>query len=310
MQFWALIVDSFRESLDRKIFWVLAGISLLTAAAMFCVGFHPTKVDIMFGLWEFETEIFDPTSEAGRGNIASIAVTCMDIVVGWIGVMLAVIATAGFFPAFMQRGAIDVLLSKPMTRAKVFLGKYLGSMVFVLLQATLFGLSTFVVMGVRWGTWLPGYLLMIPLLVILFSYLYCISVWVAVTMRSTIAAIFLSVGAWVVFSGIQSMDDVLELYPEWQEERTLFYTVRTLRWVVPKTHDIAYLAERWSDAASGTNLVPDTEDRDVQMLDLDRVRVVEQKRRNVNAVHTIGSSLAFEGVIVLWAMWVFARKDY
>ena len=142
MQFWALIVDSLRESLDRKIFWVLAGISLLVAAAMFCVGFEPTKVDIMFGLWEFETEILDPTAEVGRGNIASIAVTCMDIVVGWIGVMLAIIATAGFFPAFMQRGAVDVLLSKPMSRAKVFLGKYLGSMVFVLLQATLFGLST------------------------------------------------------------------------------------------------------------------------------------------------------------------------
>ncbi len=308
MQFWALIVDSFRESLDRKIFWVLVCISLLVAATMFCVGFEPTRVNIMFGLWEFDTELFNPTSETGRENIASIAVTCMDIVVGWIGVMLAIIATASFFPAFMQRGAIDVLLSKPMTRAKVFLGKYVGSMVFVLLQATLFGVLTFVVMGVRWGTWLPGYLLIIPLLVILFSYLYCVSVWAAVVMRSTIAAIFLSIGAWVVFAGVQSMDDALELYPQWQEERTLFYSVRTLRWVVPKTQDITYLAERWSGAGSGTNLVPDTNYQDTRMLD--RARALEQKRRNVNAVHTIGSSLAFEGIIVLWAMWIFARKDY
>ena len=296
------------ESLDRKIFWVLAGISVLVAAAMFCIGFEPDRVNIMFGLWEFETELFDPTSETGRENITSIAVGSMDLIVGWIGVMLAIIATAGFFPEFMRRGAIDVLLSKPMTRAKVFLGKYIGSMVFVLLQAGLFGLLTFVVTGVRWGTWLPAYLLMIPLLVILFSYLYCVSVWVAVTMRSPIAAIFLSMAAWVVFTGVQHMDDTLEVYPKWKENRTLFYTVRTARWIVPKTHDITYLAERWTGAGSGTNLVPEIEDEDVEMME--RVKTVEQKRREVNAIHTIGSSLAFEAFVVLWAMWIFARKDY
>lgn len=308
MQFWALIVDSFRESLDRKIFWVLAGLSLLVAATMFCVNFEPTKVNIMFGLWEFETDMYDPTTDFGRGNIANIAVECMDTVVGWIGVMLAIIATASFFPAFMRRGAIDALLSKPMSRGKVFLGKYMGSMVFVLLQAGFFGLSTFAVMGVRWGTWLPKYLLMIPLLVILFSYLYCVSVWAAVTMRSTVAAIFLSMGAWVVFTGIQSVDDVFELYPEWQEKRAIFYTARTLRWVVPKTQDITYLAKRWSGASSDANLVPPSQDEDFGLGD--RFRALEDKRRNVSALHTIGSSLAFEALIVLLAMWAFARKDY
>ena len=308
MQFWALIVDSFRESLDRKIFWVLVGVSVLVAAAMSCVGFQPTHVDIMFGMWEFETDLFDPTTEFGRGNIASIAVVCTDIVVGWIGLMVMIIATAGFFTAFVERGAIDVLLSKPMTRAKLFIGKYLGSMVFVLLQASLFGGLTFMVMGVRWGTWLPGYLLMNPLLVILFSYLYCVSVWVAVTMRSTIAAIVLSMGAWVAFTGVQQIDDVLELYPQWREQRTGLYTLRALRWVVPKTQDITYLAERWSGAGSGTNLIPDIPEQDVSMLE--RVRSLEAKRRNVNAVHTIGSSLVFEAVVVLLAMWTFSRKDY
>lgn len=308
MQFWALIVDSLRESLDRKIFWVLAGISVLVAGAMFCIEFEPTMVRIMFGFWEFETVMFDPMTDVGRGNIASIAVSCMDTVVGWVGVMLAIIATAGFFPAFMKRGASDVLLSKPMTRSKVFLGKYVGSMVFVLLQATFFGVSTFLVMGVRWKTWLPGYLLMIPLLVLLFSYLYCVSVWVAVSMRSTAAAILLSLGAWVAFMGVQSIDDVFELYPKWQEQRALFYTVRTLRWVVPKTQDITYLAERWSEAGSGANLMPEAENRDAQFLE--RFRLLESKRRNVNALHTIGSSLAFEAVIVMLGMWTFARKDY
>lgn len=309
MQFWALIVDSFRESLDRKIFWVLAALSLLVAAAMACIAFEPTKVNIMFGFWEFETSMFDPTTPDGRGNIASVAVGGMDTIVGWLGVTLTIIATAGFFPAFMRRGAIDILLSKPMSRGRVFLGKYCGSMVFVLLQAALFGLATFLVMGLRWKTWLPGYLLMIPLIVILFSYIYCVSVWVAVSTRSTIAAILISLGAWIAVTSVQHADDVFEIYPDWKQQRTVFYTVRTLRWVLPKTQDVTYLAERWAGAGSGVNLVPG--DVPVTEMNLvERAQALERKRRNVNAIHTIGSSLAFEAVIVMLAMWSFARRDY
>ena len=86
-------------------------------------------------------------------------------------------------------GSIDVVLSKPMTRWQVFLGKYAGSMVFVFVQACIFVLLTFVVIGIRWGCWIPGYLLTIPLVLLLFSYLYCVSVWVAVYFRSTVAAV-------------------------------------------------------------------------------------------------------------------------
>ena len=49
MQFWALIVDSFRESRDRKIFWVMLGLSLLIAAAMSCISFEQGRVNFLFG---------------------------------------------------------------------------------------------------------------------------------------------------------------------------------------------------------------------------------------------------------------------
>lgn len=309
MQFWALIVDSFRESVDRKIFWVLVGLTALVSAAMACIGFEPDRVDILFGLWEIDIAVFDPTTSSGRGNIASLAVSSMDVIVGWFGLVLTIIATASFFPTFMRSGTIDVLLSKPMSRSKIFLGKYLGSMVFVLIQAAFFGVATFLVIGLRWKTWLPGYLLMIPLIVLLFSYVYCISAWVAVSTRSAIAAILLSLGAWMAVTAVQSSDDVFELNPEWKEHHTVFYSVRTLRWVLPKTQDVTYLAERWAGAGSGLDLMPkETAEQGLPLMD--RVQALEQKRRNVNALHTIGSSLAFEAVIVMLAMWSFARKDY
>ena len=51
MPYWALLLDSFRESRDRKIFRLMLAISLFSAAAMFCVGFEPGRVSVLFGLW-------------------------------------------------------------------------------------------------------------------------------------------------------------------------------------------------------------------------------------------------------------------
>ena len=240
-----------------------------------------------------------------------------EIMLGWVGITLALIATAGFFPALIERGAIEVVLSKPIARWRVFLGKYLGGMVFILVQAALFVILTFLVIGFRWLAWLPGYIWSFPLLVVMFSYLYCVSALVAIYFRSTIAAVLLSLGAWAVFAGVQTTADYFEMYPKWQENRSAYNVVRTVRWIVPKTQDITYLAARWSGAWPSADLVPEyVEDESLSSSSqydpemVQRAGDVERMRMNVNAAFTLGSSLLFEAVIVLLAMWKFSREDY
>lgn len=309
MQFWALIIDSFRESIDRKIFWVMLIIELIVGAAMFCLSFEPGKIDILFGVWTVETDYFTALSGLRHDKIATIAVSgVMDVVLGWIGVALAIVATAGFFPSLLERGAIDVLLSKPISRARLFLGKYVGSMAFVLLHAVFFVVLTFLIMGVRWGSWLPGYLLSIPLLVLLFSYIYCISAWAGVRFRSATVAINLSVGMWIIFAGIQGIGNLFETFPEWKKNRLAYNASIVARWIVPKTQDITYLAGKWSGAAVSTELVPEIEEGDRSAME--RAGQAELERMSLNPVYTIGSSLVFELVVIAFAIWRFSRNDY
>ena len=309
MQFWALIVDSFRESRDRKIFWVMLLIELVVAAMMFCLGFEPGKITILFGMWEIKTNQFTALTGLRHDLIASFAIHfIMDLAIGWMGVTLAIIATAGFFPTLLDRGAIDVVLGKPLSRSMLFLGKYVGSMVFVLIHAAFFVGVTFLVIGFRWGTWLPGYLLSIPLLVILFSYIYCVSAWVGVVYRSTVAAVLLGLGAWVFFAGVQATGDVFDVFPAWKENRWAYDAVRAARWCIPKTHDITYLAAKWSGAGLTTELVPDVEEEDRPAME--RAGRSELQRMNINPFYTIGTSLGFELIVVILAMWRFARSDY
>lgn len=314
MQFWALIVDSFRESIDRKIFWVLVVISVLVAAAMFCVGIESDRITLCFGLWELQTDHYDPLLGLGRSHVIGFAVyILLDMFLGWIGIVLMLIATGGIFPALMERGAIDVVVSKPIGRHKLFLYKYLASMVFVFVQALFFVGLTFLVMGFRWGVWAPGYVLAVPLLVLLFSYIYCVSVLVAVKTKSTVAAILLAIGAWVLFATPTTTLQFFETFPSLQRHERLYQVVRVVSWIPPKTAEFPYIVARWAQASTSVDLLPDfisETSNPNEYAQLDGARKMEEKELAKNPVYSIGSSLIFECAIVLWAMSVFVRKDY
>jgi|CXWL01.1.fsa_nt_gi ABC-type transport system involved in multi-copper enzyme maturation permease subunit len=309
MQTWALIVDSFRESLDRKIFWVMLLISLVVAAAMFCFSFEPNRINILFGTWTIESKIFTYGNALRTDFIASIIVEWItDIVLGSIGIFLALIATAGFFPAMMERGGIEVLLSKPMPRWKLVLGKYVGSLVFMAVQAAIFVTLTFLVAGFRWNIWLPRYFLVIPLMILMFSYLYSVSTLVAVYTRSTIAVILITLFAWIGFTGVQSTGDYFEMYPEWRDYRSAYKIVRIGRWIIPKTSDLALLARKWTKSADPMDLVPNPDADDLELMD--RARRAEALRLKIHPAMSIGSSLLFEAAVLSIAMWRFSRKDF
>ncbi len=314
MQFWTLIVDSLRESLDRKIFWLMVVITLIIAGAMCSVGFESDRISFFFGFWDVQSGHFNPLSGLGQSRIAGLVVyLLMDMFLGWGGVILMIIATAGVFPSLMERGAIDVVLSKPMSRSRLFLYKYLASMVFVLLQAMLFVGLTFLVMGLRWGVWIPGYLLSIPLLVLLFSYVYCVSVLVAVRTRSTVAAILVSIGAWVLYVCPAMALVTFEQFPSLKENERLYRMMRVASWIPPKTAEVTYLAAKWAGAGTSVDVFPPSvmySGRGVGREDIDRARKIEERELNKSPLVSIGSSLAFETVVVLLAMWSFARKDY
>ncbi len=310
MQMWTLIVDGFRESKDRKIFWVLLMLSIICAAALACISFLPGKVTLLFGMWEFQTSAF--TNAAGlvdRGVVAGLLIDgVLDTLLGTIGVVLTIIATAGFFVDFIRKGAIELTMSKPLARWQLFAGRYFGALTFILFQATVFVVLTFLVAGLRWGVWLPAYLWAIPLMVLLFSYFYCISVFVAVVSRSTATAIIVTLGAWFMFVAVENIDVVLEARPELQTFQSAHRAVHAAWWVVPKSQEIIRLARKLAGGTLPDGLVPAEKSEDV--VGFEGLKAVEARHLALSPWSTIGSSLGFEAFVLLLAMWRFNRKDF
>ena len=69
-----------------------------------------------------------PAGELDAGSFVRWAQMAVAFVLYPIGVLLSLFATASLVPRMIQKGAIDLLLSKPMTRTWIFVARYLGAL--------------------------------------------------------------------------------------------------------------------------------------------------------------------------------------
>ena len=100
----------------------------------------------------------------------------MGVYLTWVAAVLALISTSSMFPDFLTGGSIDLYLSKPIGRVRLFFTKYVSGLMFVALQVSVFAVGSFLVLGWRGHSWEPSLFLAIPIVVIFFSYLYGICV--------------------------------------------------------------------------------------------------------------------------------------
>jgi hypothetical protein len=114
----------------------------------------------------------------------------------WAAVLIGVIITASFIPNLLQKGAIELWLSKPIRRPLLLVFKYIGGLVFVFLLTAATVIGVWTAIGIRSGIWAPGFLIVIPAVTFYFALLYSVSTLAAVFTRSTVVAILLTLAAW------------------------------------------------------------------------------------------------------------------
>ena len=204
----ALFVDAYRELNAKKLFWItmlLSGLVVLIYAAIgideegikflwFKLGFIPVTSE------QFPPEMLYKTLFMNLG---------IGIWLTWVATILALISTAGIIPEMISGGSIEMLLSKPISRTRLFLTKYLTGLLFAALQVTAFTVASFLVIGIRGGVWEPGLFLAIPLVVIFFSYLYGMCALLGVLTKSTIASLLLTLLFWCMIFVLNAGDAVV-----------------------------------------------------------------------------------------------------
>lgn len=335
----AIFYGAYRQLNARKLFWITLGISGLVVVLIGALGIDEDGVSLFsmhimpLGADPMSPEVFYKSLFSSLG---------VGIWLSWIAAILALVSTAGIFPDMINGGGIDLLLCRPISRFRLFLTRYLGGLLFVVLQVGLFTAASFLVIGIRGGAWEPALFLAVPLVTCFFSYLYAVCVLLGVLTRSTLAAVLLTILFWFLLwiagtvekgcataavmaeyenerleEEIQTLEteagDPLEeaqlaaaIHRRDQNRRTL-KTVKQFRNIfeninafLPKTGRTIALLQRWLISMAD---LPDIEEDSFEQ------RLITQQRSR-SAVFIIGTSLAFEAVVLLLGAWVFCRRDY
>lgn len=211
--FAAMLLDSYRELNSRKLFWVILALSALFVILYGSIGFDETGMYLFFGLTHIDSEFVNADSPLSdvlyRGIFSTFVVPLW---LAWIATILALISTATVFPDFVAGGSIDLVLSKPIGRIRLFLYKYIASLLFVLLQVAIFCIGIFVCMGVRLGDWEVKVFLAVPIVLIFFSYLFSVCVLIGVWTRSALAALLLTLLLWFGLYTINQAEGILNVF--------------------------------------------------------------------------------------------------
>ncbi len=101
---------------------------------------------------------------------------------------VAVLVTAQIIPLTFEVGSLNLLLSKPISRWKLFITQYLGGCAFILLAMSYLFVGFWLILGLRIGYWNHGILYYIPGFMFMFAIYYAVSAVIGLIWRSTIVA--------------------------------------------------------------------------------------------------------------------------
>jgi hypothetical protein len=133
-----------------------------------------------------------------------------DKVAGVLGVVIAIMVTSSIIPQTFEAGAIDLLLSKPISRPLVFLTKFFGGCAFILLISAYFLGGLWLIAGLRFGHWSSSVLVCIPLLMFLFAVYYSVSALSGMIWKNAIVAVVFSVVFWFACIGTWGIKSIFD----------------------------------------------------------------------------------------------------
>jgi ABC-type transport system involved in multi-copper enzyme maturation permease subunit len=199
---YGLFLLTFRELWAKK---VVLGLFAISSLVLLVVTFA-LNLDVVEGSLE-GLRLFgqdaapDPDAEAAQDgpefSLTNVVVTVEAIVAGmayWLGILLALFASASLFPELQAAGRVELLLSKPISRLQALTGHVLGVWVLVgILTVYLMG-GTWLIMSIKSGVWHPRFLLSILLVVAMFAVMYAAVMLMGVWTESTALALIVSYG--------------------------------------------------------------------------------------------------------------------
>ena len=144
----------------------------------------------------------------------------------WMGILLALFATAPLIGSLLEPGRIDLMLSKPVGRLALLGGHLAGVLLTVFMLAVyLMGMIWFV-MSLKSGIWNAQFLWSILMVLVMFTIMYSVVLLTGVTTQSTALALIVTYG--LIFCSIIFVfkgELTPQINPPWRQVFLGFYHI-------------------------------------------------------------------------------------
>ena len=238
-QFLAIIEETFREAIAKK---TLIGFFIFSTLIIVIAFFVFQSQDVRTAMQQVQE-----TSHKGNDAdmmAAVIKVSVMNIfyviisnILYFIIVCVGIFATSGLINSQMEKGAIDLLLSKPVPRWIYILGRYAGGVLIIALEASWFILGMWVVVSTATGMWNISFLLCAFFITLGFAGIFSIVVLVAVLSRSSALSIIIGIGLFFI-NGLISLGHGIETMVATNGKSWLTMIANILYYIFPSSTDM------------------------------------------------------------------------
>lgn len=235
--FLTLIADTIQEARARWLFWGLFSLSTLLILLFLFV----LQVDVAAGAF---SAMGVPATVRRIYSIQrfvnlSYSWVCVGIYV--FGTFLAIFASSGLIPGVLEPGRISLLLSKPIGRTMLLLGRYCGNLLIVVLNTIYMVTGVWLIFAYKTNVWDYRFLLAIPVMIFVFAVLLCVVVLVGVVSESAALSVMVPV-ALSLISGLLAQHQFMIKLLDSEWSRKLWMG---LYWVVPKVFDLGKALHYW-----------------------------------------------------------------
>jgi ABC-2 type transport system permease protein len=268
----ALISDTFQEARARWLFWGLFALSTLLILIFLFV----LKIDLVEGA----ISIVGIQASSQALNIRAFVMKSYSFISMFLyiwGTLLAIFASSGLIPSVLEPGRVALLLSKPVSRPVLILGRFFANVLIVALNHVYLVGAIWIIIGLKTHMWEPRFLLAIPTCLFIFSVLLTVVTLIGVVFESAALSVMISVAVMIISAILAQRQLMMRLLSsEWS--RNLW---KALYWMVPKVYDLATVM--------------------MQTIVFDR---------NLNWATPLWTSAVFAAFVLSGALYIFARRDF
>ncbi len=229
MIFLALITNTFREAIQKKFILIV----FLVISVLLILFLSFLSLESVESMNEFMMQL---GQDSFRDAIIMFQNSLISNIPFYVVFVLLMIMTSSFIPSMLEKGNIDLLISKPISRTNIIIGKFLATnaIIFVVL-AYLVG-TIWLMVSLKSGIWHFPFLLSIVGFTVIFAILYSIILFTGLVTQNSILTILVNLILFFPITGILSARE--QMIYTFVSSGPVKFIIDFFYYVLPKPWDV------------------------------------------------------------------------